>query len=139
MNKEDWDNMKEDRRPARGWWAPGGYSNKCLQCGDYFVGDKRAGHCADCAYGDQELRDGLPCGHPGCLSHVTHPCEGCGRIAGWIPKELESCPMCGAKGAIKTTMNGGDMEYYVACTRGCVHTGSYYTEQEAKDIWNRRK
>lgn len=22
------------------------------------------------------------CAHPGCLSHVSHPCEGCGRIAG---------------------------------------------------------
>lgn len=29
-----------------------------------------------------ELKDGEPCGHRGCLSHVTHPCEGCGRIAG---------------------------------------------------------
>ena len=28
------------------------------------------------------LRDGEPCSHPGCLSHVTHPCEHCGRIAG---------------------------------------------------------
>jgi hypothetical protein len=25
---------------------------------------------------------GQACDHPGCLSHVTHPCEGCGRIAG---------------------------------------------------------
>lgn len=24
-------------------------------------------------------KDGEPCGHPGCCSHVTHPCEGCGR------------------------------------------------------------
>lgn len=29
-----------------------------------------------------QLRDGEPCEHPGCLSHVSHPCEGCGRIAG---------------------------------------------------------
>lgn len=29
-----------------------------------------------------ELRDREPCDHPGCLSHVTHPCEGCGRVAG---------------------------------------------------------
>ena len=29
------------------------------------------------------LKDGEPCGHPGCLHHVTHPCEGCGRIAGF--------------------------------------------------------
>ena len=28
------------------------------------------------------LPDGIPCSHPGCLNHVTHPCEGCGRIAG---------------------------------------------------------
>ena len=28
------------------------------------------------------MRDGQPCGQPGCLHHVTHPCEGCGRIAG---------------------------------------------------------
>ena len=27
-------------------------------------------------------KDGEPCKHPGCLQHVTHPCEGCGRIAG---------------------------------------------------------
>ena len=26
-----------------------------------------------------------PCDHPGCLSHVTHPCEGCGRVAGVYP------------------------------------------------------
>lgn len=28
------------------------------------------------------LRDGEPCGHPGCLSHHSHPCEGCGRTGG---------------------------------------------------------
>lgn len=26
--------------------------------------------------------DGEPCDHAGCLSHHSHPCEGCGRIAG---------------------------------------------------------
>jgi hypothetical protein len=30
------------------------------------------------------LKDGEPCGHPGCLFHVSHPCEGCGRVAGKI-------------------------------------------------------
>jgi len=29
-----------------------------------------------------ELADGEPCGHPGCLHHISHPCEGCGRIGG---------------------------------------------------------
>jgi len=28
------------------------------------------------------LRDGEPCTHPGCLRHLTHPCEGCGRVGG---------------------------------------------------------
>lgn len=28
------------------------------------------------------LPDGVPCDHPGCLSHISHPCEGCGRING---------------------------------------------------------
>ena len=32
--------------------------------------------------GYKRLEDGIPCNHPGCLSHVTHPCEGCGRTAG---------------------------------------------------------
>ena len=26
--------------------------------------------------------DGVSCGQPGCLNSVSHPCEGCGRIAG---------------------------------------------------------
>lgn len=30
----------------------------------------------------QFYKAGEPCNHPGCLSHRTHPCEGCGRIAG---------------------------------------------------------
>jgi len=25
-------------------------------------------------------KDGEPCGHIGCAKHITHPCEGCGRI-----------------------------------------------------------
>jgi len=23
---------------------------------------------------------GIPCTHPGCINHITHPCEKCGRI-----------------------------------------------------------
>jgi hypothetical protein len=37
-----------------------------------------------------------PCKHPGCLSHVTHPCEECGRQ--WGPNGgficFQSCPNC---------------------------------------------
>ena len=42
--------MKEDKRPKKGGWAPGNYTNKCVHCGDEFIGDKRAIRCADCAY-----------------------------------------------------------------------------------------
>lgn len=31
----------------------------------------------------------VPCKHPGCLHHVTHPCEGCGRIAGHWPEDID--------------------------------------------------
>jgi hypothetical protein len=30
----------------------------------------------------RQLPDGVPCEHRGCLHHISHPCEGCGRIAG---------------------------------------------------------
>ncbi len=26
------------------------------------------------------LKDGEPCSHPGCVNHLTHPCEQCGRV-----------------------------------------------------------
>lgn len=32
--------------------------------------------------GEGKLKEGEPCSHTGCLSHVTHPCEVCGRVAG---------------------------------------------------------
>ena len=35
--------------------------------------------------------NGQPCNHKGCLSHISHPCEGCGRIGGdGIIYELET-------------------------------------------------
>lgn len=30
----------------------------------------------------KKYKDGEPCDHPGCLHHLSHPCEACGRIAG---------------------------------------------------------
>jgi len=30
----------------------------------------------------RNYRDGEPCEHKGCLNHLSHPCEGCGRIGG---------------------------------------------------------
>lgn len=42
--------FKEDNRPQKNWWAPGHYACTCHICGEKFMGDKRAGQCADCAY-----------------------------------------------------------------------------------------
>jgi len=28
-----------------------------------------------------KLLPGVPCSHPGCAQHMSHPCEVCGRIA----------------------------------------------------------
>ncbi len=30
----------------------------------------------------KQYQDEQPCEHKGCLSHISHPCEGCGRIGG---------------------------------------------------------
>lgn len=51
----------------------------------------RHGECDQQARYIGYLRDGEPCNHPGCLSHVSHPCEGCGRIAGRDPAACRSC------------------------------------------------
>ena len=32
-----------------------------------------------------EYKNGEPCKHRGCLNHITHPCEGCGRVGGITP------------------------------------------------------
>ena len=46
----------------------------------------------------KELRDGVSCGlHNGCLNHVTHPCEGCGRINGKYLIDNGNCMSCGEK------------------------------------------
>jgi hypothetical protein len=42
--------LREDIRPRRGLWAPGDYLCSCIRCKINFIGDKRAGHCSDCAY-----------------------------------------------------------------------------------------
>ena len=35
-----------------------------------------------------KFKDNGPCSHKGCLHHITHPCEGCGRIGGKMEKDL---------------------------------------------------
>jgi hypothetical protein len=68
----------------------------CPKCGgsehrSTYVGyvgkDENEVICAACGWkGKAYMMDTIlfknrqPCVHPGCLHHVTHPCEGCGRI-----------------------------------------------------------
>lgn len=48
--KEFINGMERDIRPQKGMWAPGFYLITCHECGDKFLGDKRAMICSDCAY-----------------------------------------------------------------------------------------
>ncbi len=35
----------------------------------------------------RRIRPGEPCSHPGCMSHKSHPCEGCGRQWGDVDRD----------------------------------------------------
>jgi hypothetical protein len=50
MNGHSHRQPKDDRRPARGLWAPGLYHAVCEVCDAEFCGGSEAFHCADCAY-----------------------------------------------------------------------------------------
>ena len=47
----------KDNRPQKGGWAAGNYTSTCCICGAFFMGDKRAVHCAPCAYDDKITTD----------------------------------------------------------------------------------
>jgi hypothetical protein len=49
-----------DQRPKRNGWAPGKYLCNCVLCGDRFAGDKRAIHCAPCAYDKMDTENHDP-------------------------------------------------------------------------------
>lgn len=71
---------------------------------------------------------GEPCDHPGCLSHVTHPCEGCGRVAGKsAPRAVEMCS-CGVNPATPSPHGcpyqeeiNEDSTYQCDCCDDCRH------------------
>ncbi|WP_316200870.1 MULTISPECIES: hypothetical protein [unclassified Bradyrhizobium] len=54
LNKVEIKNWDGDKRPKLHGWAPGDYISRCFSCDEQFIGDKRAIHCADCAYGTKE-------------------------------------------------------------------------------------
>jgi len=54
------------------------------------------------------IKKGVPCDHPGCRSHVTHPCEVCGRIKCGTEEVIscfncqgQGCPVCNGYGYLK--------------------------------------
>lgn len=65
--------------PADGGAAEPGGSEGAKPDAIFLADSDPAGKPADTS---RLLKDGEPCWHPGCLHHVTHPCEGCGRTAG---------------------------------------------------------
>ena len=63
--------------------------------------------------------DGEPCGHPGCLHHATHPCEGCGRIAGVRIRPTTTVLINTFKDGFRTMTVGG-VEYEIVSRRRIV-------------------
>lgn len=51
--------MSSDRKYPIGGYAPGGYQNKCCNCGKMFIGDKRAIQCEPCAVAADEWYNSL--------------------------------------------------------------------------------
>lgn len=88
----------------------------------------------------KEFTDGEPCSHKGCLNHVTHPCEYCGRIAGKYPKRLKSCPFCGGEAKVINLLPLLPEldKAYVECKLCEVTTSYFETEEEAILFWNTR-
>jgi|SRR5688500_10270092 len=54
---EFWSKVKQDQHEQVGWYAPGDYMNHCRECKCHFIGDKRAGHCYDCAVKLRDLKE----------------------------------------------------------------------------------
>lgn len=64
----------------------------------------------------KQLSDGEPCSHTGCLSHISHPCEDCGRIGGITPaydfSELDDLDLISMQKQIRDS--GGDTSFFNA-------------------------
>ena len=71
------------------------------------------------------MRDGEPCSHPGCLNHISHPCEVCGRIAGQrtIEFALESY-----KFGFSVTYDGD--KHMILFGTQCNHCGERFEDEE---------
>lgn len=93
-----------------------------------------------------DFEDGVPCQHKGCLSHVTHPCEGCGRVAGRgvvnvirrnLMTEKGYTPYCGGSCRMmpRTKFNGDQF-----CCPDCGWCSTFPKQfiEEYKDRWKER-
>lgn len=70
------------------------------------------------------LREGEPCKHRGCLNHISHPCENCGRVGGMYTLEyaVES-----DKYGLHITYDGDKHE--IMFSGNCSHCGEYFESE----------
>lgn len=66
---------------------------------------------------EKRYKDGVPCDHPGCTSHRSHPCEGCGRIGAREVSEKSKPRELAEECWTQIAANGGflDQEYVTRC------------------------
>ena len=71
------------------------------------------------------MRDGEPCSHRGCLNHISHPCEVCGRIGGQRTVEfaIESY-----KYGLYITYDGD--KHNIMFGGKCSHCGEYFEDED---------
>jgi len=87
-------------------------------------------------------RNREPCEHPGCLNHITHPCDGCGRIAGQkVLSDLLGCPFCKAHAAELFEEKPGWFSMLCNIEKGgCgARTGMYEDMEEPRIAWQTRE
>lgn len=79
--------------------------------------------------GAPKFVEGVPCSHPGCFNHLTHPCDGCGRIGG---HSYVMIPVGAARDVAEkyrksmVVINAWDSVY------GCLHTTTYGVSADQK-------
>ena len=107
--------MKIDQRPTRWGWSPGGYGQRCLTCGDGFIGDKRASSCADCAYKRPDLEETKES----------------------VSADLKTCPFCKTK---KPTFTNHSMQFNgeMLVSLGCCGFRKCGEKAELIEDWNKR-
>jgi len=70
------------------------------------------------------MREGEPCSHRGCLNHITHPCEVCGRIGG---RYILDFAIESHKYGVYITYNG-DI-HKIMFGGNCSHCGEYFEDE----------